>query len=70
MSKNNKYVLITGCDGLIGSEAAKFFSKKNYKILGIDNNSRKKFFGEEGSILANRKYLKNTIKNFTHFIKI
>ena len=67
MSKNNKYVLITGCDGLIGSEAAKFFSKKNYKILGIDNNSRKKFFGEEGSILANRKYLKNTIKNFTHF---
>ena len=67
MSKSNKYALITGCDGLIGSEAVKFFSNKNYKIIGIDNNSRKKFFGEEASVLGNRKQLKNEIKNFTHF---
>ena len=64
MSKSNKYALITGCDGLIGSEAVKFFSNKNYKIIGIDNNSRKKFFGEEASVLGNRKQLKNEIKNF------
>jgi len=63
MSKSNKYALITGCDGLIGSEAVKFFSNKNYKIIGIDNNSRKKFFGEEASVLGNRKQLKNEIKN-------
>ena len=47
MSKSNKYALITGCDGLIGSEAVKFFSNKNYKIIGIDNNSRKKFLGKK-----------------------
>ena len=28
MSKSNKYALITGCDGLIGSEAVKFFQIK------------------------------------------
>ena len=44
-----------------------FFQIKNYKIIGIDNNSRKKFFGEEASVLGNRKQLKNEIKNFTHF---
>ena len=31
-----KAVLITGSDGLIGSESAYFFSKLDYKIIGID----------------------------------
>ena len=39
-----KIALITGSCGLVGSEASLFFSKKNFKILGIDNNSRKFFF--------------------------
>ncbi len=67
MVKNNKFVLITGSDGLVGSECVKYFSQLGYSILGIDNNSRKKFFGEEASVLWNRKSLKKTVENYIHF---
>lgn len=62
-----KYILITGSDGLIGSESALLFSKLGYSIIGIDNNSRKKFFGNDASVLKRRDYLKKTIKNYKHF---
>jgi len=64
MSK--KTVLITGSDGLIGSEAVEFYSKKGYTIIGIDNNSRKKFFGKDASVLWNRKILKDRFPNYNH----
>ena len=64
---NKKYVLITGSDGLIGSESVKFFSRKGYSILGIDNNSRMKFFGKEASVLWNRSQLKKNNPNYIHF---
>ena len=38
-----KIALITGSCGLVGSESATFFSKKGFKIIGIDNNARKFF---------------------------
>ena len=38
-----KVALITGSCGLVGSESAVFFSKKGFKIVGIDNNTRKFF---------------------------
>jgi nucleoside-diphosphate-sugar epimerase len=66
----NKYVLITGSDGLVGSDAVIHFSNLGYKILGIDNNSRMKFFGQEASILWKRNYLKKTYLNIFISIKI
>ena len=45
-----KIALITGSCGLVGSESSLFFSKKKFKILGIDNNIRKFFFGKDGDI--------------------
>ena len=42
--------LVTGSCGLVGSESSIFFSKKGFKIIGIDNNSRKSFFGKDGDI--------------------
>ena len=42
--------LITGSCGLVGSEASIFFAKKGFKIIGIDNNTRKFFFGKDGDI--------------------
>jgi len=68
MSKE-KYVLITGSDGLVGSEAVKYYCKKNYKVVGIDNNSRMKFFGNEASTLPNRKFLIKNFKNYIHLDK-
>lgn len=47
--------LITGSGGLIGSEAAKFFAEKGFEIVGIDNNMRSYFFGEEASTEWNQK---------------
>lgn len=42
-------VLVTGSSGLIGSEAVRFFAGKGRKVIGIDNDMRKYFFGEEAS---------------------
>ena len=36
-------VIITGSSGLVGSEAVKFFSKKKFNVIGIDNNFRKNY---------------------------
>ena len=61
------YVLITGSAGLIGSESVKFFSKKGYKVIGIDNDLRKTFFGEEASTAWNLKELQREVPNYDHF---
>ena len=37
-------VLVTGSNGLVGSEASFFFLKKGYKVIGIDNNMKKIFW--------------------------
>ena len=52
-----KIVLITGSAGLIGSEAVRFFCDKGYTVVGIDNNMRKTFFGEDASTDWNRQRL-------------
>ena len=62
-----KYAIVTGSDGLVGSESVKYFSNLGFKVIGIDNNSRKKFFGEDASTLKNRHRLKKEVKNFSHF---
>jgi len=58
--------LITGSCGLVGSESSIFFSKKKFKIFGIDNNTRKFFFGKDGDIGWIKKNLKKNIPNYTH----
>ena len=59
--------LITGSCGLVGSESALFFSKKGFEVVGIDNNSRKFFFGKDGDISLVRKKLKKKIKTYYHY---
>ena len=64
-------VLITGSNGLIGSAAVSFFAKKAQRIIGIDNNMRKHFFGDNGDTKWNEKNLKTKFKNFvSHNIDI
>lgn len=52
---------------MIGSEAAKFFHAKGFKIVGIDNNMREYFFGKDGSVEWNTKALKRELRNFTFY---
>lgn len=41
--------LVTGSGGLIGSQAAYYFAAKGYDIVGLDNDMRSYFFGQESS---------------------
>ena len=60
--------LITGSCGLVGSESVDFFIKKNFHVLGVDNNLREFFFGKNGSTIWLKKKIKETYKkNYKHF---
>ena len=41
--------------GLIGSEAARFFAGKGFDVVGVDNDMRRYFFGEDGSTAWRRR---------------
>jgi CDP-paratose 2-epimerase len=58
-----KKILITGCGGLIGLESTCFFLDKGFEVLGVDNNMRSYFFGDDGSVKNNL----NTLSNFKNF---
>jgi CDP-paratose 2-epimerase len=52
-----KIVLVTGSAGLIGSESVSFFCEHGYTVVGIDNNMRRVFFGENASTEWNQHRL-------------
>ena len=60
-------VIVTGSCGLIGSETVSFFTQKGFDVVGIDNNMRKSFFGQDGSILWNKERLVKLYKNYRHY---
>lgn len=60
-------VIITGSSGLIGSEAVHFLSEKGMRVIGVDNDMRKEFFGDEASTEWNRKRLEEKFQDFHHY---
>src|ERR1035437_7079741 len=61
-----KTVIVTGSNGLIGSESVRFFHSKGFKIIGIDNNMREYFFGAEASTLKNKLKFESEFENYIH----
>lgn len=59
-------VIITGSAGLVGSEAVKFYCQKGYDVIGIDNNYRKEFFGDDACTNWKRVELEKAYKNYKH----
>ncbi|MGJ5674898.1 MAG: NAD-dependent epimerase/dehydratase family protein [Nostochopsis sp.] len=59
--------IITGSAGLIGSEAVRYFAHLGLQIVGIDNDMRKFFFGEDASTEWNRKRLETELKEYEHY---
>ena len=59
-------VLVTGSCGLVGSESVKFFCSKGFDVIGIDNNSRLKFFGKDGDTSWVKNNLIKFYKNYIH----
>jgi CDP-paratose 2-epimerase len=56
-------ILITGSLGLVGSEAVKYYLNEGCDVLGVDNDMRKRFFGDEASVLKNKiEHI-----NYTHY---
>jgi len=62
-----KIVIITGSAGLIGSESVKFFGDKFDLIVGIDNNQRAYFFGNDASTEETKMKLVNSVANYKHY---
>lgn len=58
--------LVTGSAGLIGSESVRFFADKGFQIIGIDNDMRRAFFGEDASTKWNLGQLKQDIPQYVH----
>ena len=59
-------VIVTGSAGLIGSECVIRFASEGFKVVGIDNDLRKWFFGEEASTAPHRKRLLATVSGYEH----
>ena len=59
--------IITGSAGLIGSAACRYFSEQGLDVVGIDNDMRRVFFGDEASTAWNVDKLKGDIgKGYQH----
>ena len=63
-----KIAIITGSAGLIGSEATRYFAAHGMTVVGIDNDMRSQFFGEEASTLWNRHRLQQSLdESYIHY---
>ena len=61
-----KVLLVTGSNGLIGSEMVKHFHGLGWKVHGLDNNMRADFFGPQGDTRWNQERLISELPQFTH----
>jgi len=55
--------VITGSAGLIGSEAVRHFAGQGLDVVGIDNDMRSRFFGDEASTSWQRRELERELSS-------
>ena len=61
-----KSILVTGSNGLIGSEVCLYFGARGFDVHGIDNNQRAVFFGPQGDTRWNQRRLTESLPRFQH----
>lgn len=61
-----KKLLVTGSNGLIGSEMVRHFHELGWEVHGVDNNMRASFFGPQGDTRWNQQRLVAAFPRFTH----
>lgn len=59
-------VVVTGSAGLIGSETSRLFHSRGHRIIGIDNDMRRRFFGPDASTAWNRGELERELPRYRH----
>jgi CDP-paratose 2-epimerase len=57
---------VTGSAGLIGAEAARQFAAKGFSVIGIDNDMRRHFFGDDASTRWSRSSLEQHLSDYRH----
>ncbi len=60
-------ILVTGSNGLIGSEAVEYFDRQGHRVIGMDNNMRRLFFGPPGDTTWNLERLKRVTRQFVAY---
>lgn len=58
--------IVTGSGGLIGSETVKRFHREGFDVIGIDNDMRSYFFGEDASTKETSTELAKRLENYRH----
>lgn len=61
-----KIALVTGSCGLIGSETCKRLHAEGYAIVGVDNDMRRYFFGDEASTAKTQAEIRKQLQIYTH----
>jgi len=61
-----KTAIVTGSSGLVGSETARFYLMRGYRVVGIDNDMRSLFFGKEASTRQVRSSLAHRFAEYDH----
>ena len=59
-------VLVTGSNGLVGSEVVTYFSARDHIVHGVDNNMRLDFFGPQGDTRWNQSRLLKLFPGYRH----
>jgi CDP-paratose 2-epimerase len=58
--------IVSGAAGLVGSEAVRHFASLGLQVIGIDNNMRAQFFGEEAATIRMRERLLRDVPSYVH----
>jgi CDP-paratose 2-epimerase len=54
-------VVVTGSGGLIGGQAAEYFGRLGLTVVGVDNDMRRAFFGEDASTAWNTRRIETAL---------
>jgi len=61
-----KTAIVTGSSGLIGSEAVRRLEREGFRVVGIDNDMRARFFGADASTAFVRDQLLKDLRFYIH----
>ncbi|MGE3172324.1 MAG: NAD-dependent epimerase/dehydratase family protein [Planctomycetota bacterium] len=61
-----KTCIVTGAAGLIGAESVRHFTDLGYRVVGIDNDMRRYFFGDGASTEWSRRRLEQQVEGYRH----
>lgn len=62
----SRVAVVTGSAGLIGAEAVRFLCRRGFDVVGIDNDMRREFFGDQASTKWSRDLLRAECDNYRH----